>query len=252
MMDSEERKIILEAKDLHLCYGKKTILTDLSFELFEESCLVIMGSSGCGKSTLLKTLTGLLKPASGMVRFENGDLWGRGALPNESVLSNFGVLFQAGALWSSMNLLENVSLPLEVFSELNKKEIEAMASYKLGLVGLSGCEYLYPSELSGGMQKRAGLARALAMDPSILFLDEPSAGLDPINSRQLDDLILELKHSLGITFVVVTHELDSIFTIADDALFLSGVEKKLLERGNPNELKVSSAFQEVKNFLNRK
>jgi phospholipid/cholesterol/gamma-HCH transport system ATP-binding protein len=178
-------------------------------------------------------------------------MWGDGQLPHDEVLSKFGVLFQGGALWSSMNLLENISLPLETFSRLNRQEIEDMAAYKLSLVGLSGCELLYPSELSGGMQKRAGLARALAMDPEILFLDEPSAGLDPINSSQLDELILELKDSLGITFVVVTHELDSIFSISDHSIFLSNQSKTIIEQGKPVDLLKESRLDEVRDFLGR-
>lgn len=251
MINDRENSFIVEAKDLKLCYGEVTVLKDISFQVETGSCMVIMGASGCGKSTLLKCMTGLLKPAAGNVIFSKGDLWGNRDLPNQEVLSNFGVLFQAGALWSSMNLLENVSLPLQTFSQLGKDEIEQLAAYKLSLVGLSGCEYLYPPELSGGMQKRAGLARALSMDPPILFLDEPSAGLDPINSMQLDELIVELKKSLGITFVVVTHELDSIFEIADDAIFLSNVSKSLLDHGKPVEMKSSSKHAEIRGFLSR-
>jgi phospholipid/cholesterol/gamma-HCH transport system ATP-binding protein len=251
MSVDDQTKLSLQVADLELRYGKRTILKNISLEVEEGSCLVVMGASGCGKSTLLKAVTGVLRPASGQVVFQNGELWNRGVLPNETILSNFGVLFQGGALWSSMNLLENISLPLQTFSNLSDAEIEAMASYKLNLVGLSGCEYLYPSELSGGMQKRAGLARALALDPSILFLDEPSAGLDPVTSKQLDDLIIELKNSLGITFVVVTHELDSIFSIADDSVYLSNLSQTILDRGNPNQLRNMSKFAEVTKFLSR-
>ena len=251
MTANRESSTILEADGLELRYSRDVILEDISFCVSEGSCLVIMGASGCGKSTLLKSMTGLLKPASGNVKFRNGLLWSKREIPNDNVLSNFGVLFQTGALWSSMNLMENISLPLETFSSLDKNEIESVVSYKLDLVGLSGCEYLYPSQLSGGMQKRAGLARALSLDPSILFLDEPSAGLDPLNSRKLDELIVELKESLGLTFVVVTHELDSIFEIADDSIYLSSSSKTILDRGNPRELLQSSANPEVINFLSR-
>ncbi|MEK9772515.1 MAG: ATP-binding cassette domain-containing protein [Opitutae bacterium] len=251
MNQINENSIIVEANGLELGYNKEVILQNISFQVNPGSCLVIMGTSGCGKSTLLKSMTGLLKPHRGNVKFRNGELWGKAHLPNQDVLANFGVLFQGGALWSSMNLLENISLSLEAFSSMDKAEIENLASYKLSLVGLSGCEYLYPSELSGGMQKRAGLARALSMDPSILFLDEPSAGLDPINSRQLDELIIELKESLGLTFVVVTHELDSIFSIADDAIFLDAQAKSILAQGNPIALKSFPEHPEVRDFLTR-
>ena len=241
--------VILEVNALELMYSRDLILSDISFAVNSGSCFVIMGVSGCGKSTLLKSMTGLLKPAQGNIRFSGGELWGRAELPNQDLLSKFGVLFQGGALWGSMNLLENISLPLQTFTSLSNEEIESLASYKLSLVGLSGCEYLYPSQLSGGMQKRAGLARALSMDPSILFLDEPSAGLDPINSSQLDELIGELKNSLGLTFVVVTHELKSIFEIADDAVFLSKETKSVLEQGKPVELQKFSKHPEVRDFL---
>ena len=244
-----EKESAVKVRDLTLKYGTRTILEKVSFDVKQGSCMVVMGGSGCGKSTLLKAMTGLLKPTLGQVSFGDSSLWGHSQAPHDDVLRNFGVLFQGGALWSSMNLIENISLPLETFSNLNSKEIEDLASYKLSLVGLSGCELLYPSELSGGMQKRAGLARALAMDPSILFLDEPSAGLDPVNSRNLDDLILELKESLGITFVVVTHELDSIFSISDNSIFLDNESKTVLDHGKPHELMEHSRFDKIRSFL---
>lgn len=251
MTVSAENNWILKVDGLVLRYGRNTVLDDISFEVRQGQCLTVMGPSGCGKSTLLKSMTGLLRPVAGNVKFRNGLLWGKSDSANQEVVSNFGVLFQGSALWGAMNLLENISLPLQTFSKLKNSEIEEIASYKLSLVGLSGCEHLYPSELSGGMQKRAGLARALSMDPEILFLDEPSAGLDPITSKRLDDLITELKESLGMTFVVISHELASIFDIADDAIFLDAKSKTLLDRGPPRTLLKESNHQEVVDFLTR-
>lgn len=242
---------VLRVEQLDLAYGDFEVLQNVSFEVKDGSCLVVMGGSGCGKSTLLKSLIGLLQPKKGRIFLHSDDLWASDSEERLTIFRRLGVLFQGGALWSSMNLLENVSLPLETYTDLSETEIEQIAEYKLSLVGLSGYEKFYPSQLSGGMKKRAGLARAMALDPKILFFDEPSAGLDPLTSRRLDDLINELKESLGMTFVVVSHELASIFEIADDSVFLDAKTKTLLDQGSPSWLVENSEHEHVRAFLNR-
>jgi len=242
---------VLEVNDLQIAYGSKVVLQQVTFSVHPATCLVVMGPSGCGKSTLLKALIGLIRPAQGSIKYSDTELWGTKDSIDPSLLARFGVLFQGAALWSSMSIFENIALPLETFSSLSEQEIREVVRYKLSLVGLHGTEDLYPSELSGGMQKRAGLARALALDPQILFLDEPSAGLDPVNSRQLDELIIELKETLGVTFLVVSHELESIFSIADEALFLSPKEKGVLQYGQPRNWLAESPYSEIRNFLRR-
>jgi phospholipid/cholesterol/gamma-HCH transport system ATP-binding protein len=249
-MGTEEFSPIITVKDLQLAYGEHLVLQDISFDIKQGTCLVVMGGSGCGKSTLLKSMVGLLEPVQGMISISGETLWDENS-NRSKILNEFGVLFQGGALWSSMTIRENVALPLEIHTGLADREIEDIVRYKLSLVGLSGFENFYPSQLSGGMKKRAGLARALALDPKILFFDEPSAGLDPITSKRLDDLITELKESLGMTFVVISHELASIFDIADDAIFLDAKSKTLLDRGSPSTLLDESAHPEVVDFLTR-
>ena len=211
-----------------------------------------MGGSGCGKSTLLRTLIGLNEPAQGDVLLRRGELH-RGATRDERerMLRRFGVLYQSGALWSSMTLAENVGLPLGEYTDLEPAEIREVAALKLALVGLKGFEDFYPSEISGGMQKRAGLARAMALDPDILFFDEPSAGLDPISSRRLDDLILELRDSLGATIVVVTHELASIFAIGTNSIFLDVESRTITASGPPKELLARTRDPTLRSFLTR-
>ena len=223
-----------------------TIVTIKAGEIF-----ILMGGSGCGKSTLLRHMIGLKGPAKGDILYDGESFWTAAPDAREQMTRRFGVLYQSGALWSSMTLAENVTLPLGEYTDLNPRQMREIASLKLALVGLAGFEDYYPSEISGGMQKRAGLARAMALDPDMLFFDEPSAGLDPISSRLLDDLILELRDSLGSTVVVVTHELASIFTIADSSVFLDPDTKTQLAVGDPRELRDASPNPKIRTFLNR-
>lgn len=248
-MLNEEVKITVE--NLEMRYGSLLIQKDLNFVVKKGEIFVIMGGSGCGKSTLLRHLIGLKEPAKGKIKYGNVDFWKVSSDDKAELMKKFGVLYQSGALWSSMTLKENVSLPLEKYSDLTSKEIKEIVALKLSLVGLAGYEEFYPSEISGGMAKRAGLARAIALDPEILFFDEPSAGLDPISSRNLDNLILELRDSLGATIVVVTHELASIFAIGDNSVFLDPEEKTMIAKGNPLNLLNESSNSKVINFLSR-
>jgi phospholipid/cholesterol/gamma-HCH transport system ATP-binding protein len=241
----------IEVRDLTMAYGDFVIQRDLGFAIRRGDIFVIMGGSGCGKSTLLRHMVGLKSPAKGDVVYEGQSFWGASDAERERMTRRFGVLYQSGALWSSMTLAENIGLPLGEYTSLNAAEIREIASLKLALVGLAGFEDFYPSEISGGMQKRAGLARAMALDPDILFFDEPSAGLDPVSSRRLDELILELRDSLGATVVVVTHELASIFAIADDAIFLDAKARTMLAQGPPRRLLKECEHPSVIEFLTR-
>jgi len=241
----------LQIVDLTMAYGDYVIQKDLTFDIQRGEVFIIMGGSGCGKSTLLRHLIGLKAPAKGKVFFNDEDFWDASQQEQASMMRRMGVLYQSGALWSSMTLAENVSLPLQEYTQLSQSEIEEVVSLKLALVGLAGFEKFYPSEISGGMRKRAGLARAMALDPEILFFDEPSAGLDPISSRRLDDLILELRDSLGATVVVVTHELASIFAIGDNSVFLDPETKTMIAQGNPGKLLQDTDNPKVREFLMR-
>ena len=241
----------ITVRGLTLGYGERVVLRDLDFEIERGKVFVLMGGSGCGKSTVLRALIGLLEPVKGEIRYGSFDFAQASPEERQGILRRIGVLYQSGALWSSMTLAENVGLPLGEYTRLKPDEIREVAALKLALVGLRGFEDYYPSEISGGMQKRAGLARAIALDPDVLFLDEPSAGLDPVTSRMRDDLILELRDSLGATFVVVTHELASIFTIADDSLFLDAETRTGIARGHPKELLEKSKDPKVRRFLTR-
>jgi len=241
----------ITVRNLDMAYGSFVIQHDLNFSIRRGDIFIIMGGSGCGKSTLLKILVGLKAPARGEVLFGKQDLWKADPDEQERLMRRFGILYQSGALWSSMTLAENVALPLGEFTDLGPVEIREVASLKLALVGLAGFEDFYPSEISGGMRKRAGLARAMALDPEILFFDEPSAGLDPISSRMLDDLIVELRDSLGATIAVVTHELASIFAIGNNSVFLDGDTKTMIAQGDPKRLRDDCPDPKVRNFLLR-
>lgn len=240
---------MIDVKNLTVAYGSKIIQQDLTFSVQEKEIFIIMGGSGCGKSSLLRVLMGLLKPSKGQVFFQGMDFW-KNEKAQQDILRSIGVMFQSGALWTSRTLAENIAIPLEQFTELNAKQIKEIARYKLSQVGLSGFEDYYPSEISGGMRKRAGIARALALDPRFVFLDEPSAGLDPVSSARLDELILQLRDSLGMTILIVTHELASIFAVADNAIWLDAKTKTMLAKGSPNELLAHGPLL-VQKFLKR-
>jgi phospholipid/cholesterol/gamma-HCH transport system ATP-binding protein len=241
----------IEVEDLTMAYGSFVIMKNLCISIRRGEVFIIMGGSGCGKSTLLRHLVGLKDPSNGRILFDGVDFTNANEETRQEILRRFGVLFQSGALWSSMTLAENISLPIAEFTDLPDREIREIVSYKLSLVGLRGFEEFYPSEISGGMCKRAGLARAMALDPEILFFDEPSAGLDPISSRRLDDLILQLRDNLGTTIVVVTHELQSIFAIADNSVFLDSHSRTMKAMGNPHELLKHSHDPDLIQFLTR-
>ena len=234
-----------------MAYGDFVIQRDLEFDIKKGEIFIIMGDSGSGKSTLLKHLIGLKRPADGSIYYGEKDFWKSGGGTRRSISRRFGVLYQSGALWSSMTLGENVALPISSYTNYSPKEIEEIVSFKLSLVGLYGFEDFYPSEISGGMKKRAGLARAMALDPEILFFDEPSAGLDPISSKRLDDLIIELRDGLGTTIVVVTHELASIFAIGDRGVFVDADAKTQTALGPITQLRQSPPNEKIAEFLNR-
>ena len=236
---------------LTMAFDSFVLMRDLNFTINYGDVFIIMGGSGCGKSTLLRHLIGLEEPAQGEILYGDDNFTKADPARREEILRRMGILFQSGALWSSMTLAENVGLPLGEFTDLRPAEIREIALLKLALVGLKGFEDYYPSQISGGMQKRAGLARAMALDPEILMLDEPSAGLDPISSRLIDDLILELRDNLGATIVVVTHELASIFAIGNDCVFLDAEAKTIIAQGDPKALLAHSRDPTVHRFLSR-
>jgi phospholipid/cholesterol/gamma-HCH transport system ATP-binding protein len=237
--------------NLDMTYGSLVIQRNLSFTVRPAEIFVVMGGSGSGKSTLLRHLVGLKAPARGDVLYDGQSLWTADPAERETMMRRVGVVYQRNALWSSLTLAENVGLLLEEFTDLGEHEIRDAAALKLALVGLAGFEDYYPSEVSGGMGKRAALARALALDPEILFLDEPSTGLDPISARLLDDLILDLRDGLGTTVVVVTHDLASIQTIGDNSVFLDSETKTMMAHGDPKALLADPPNARVRAFLHR-
>ena len=252
MEETDAQAPALVIKDLTMAYGDFVLMRGLDFTVNKGDVFIIMGGSGCGKSTLLRVLVGLKEPARGKVLYWGREsLWDSGEAERTRLLRRTGLLFQSGALFSSMTLAENISLPLKQYTKLSDAEIRDMASFKLALVGLAGFEDYYPSQISGGMCKRAGLARAMALDPDILFFDEPSAGLDPVSARLLDDLILELRDSLKATFVVVTHELASIFAIGSNSVFLDVGTRTMTASGNPSHLLKTSQDPALRHFLTR-
>lgn len=236
---------------LTLGYGGRPVQEDLTFAIHQGDVFIIMGGSGCGKSTVMRCLTGLLAPLAGQVRIGGASLWEVGVAERTRLMRRNGVMYQSGALWSSMTLRENVALPLEQYTALNPTQVRAVADYKLALVGLAGFGDYTPAEISGGMRKRVGVARAMALDPDTLFFDEPSAGLDPLSARRLDELILELRDSLGTTMVVVTHDLESLFMIGDDSVFLDAATRTMLTTGKPLTLRDHSEIPIVREFLRR-
>jgi phospholipid/cholesterol/gamma-HCH transport system ATP-binding protein len=238
-------------KNLTMAYGSFVLMRDLNFVVRRGDIFIVMGGSGCGKSTVMRHLIGLKEPAIGEIFYGDLNFTTASLEVRENLLRRFGILYQSGALWSSMTLAENVGLPLGEFTDMTAGQIREIAAVKLALVGLKGFEDFYPNEISGGMQKRAGIARAMALDPDILFFDEPSAGLDPISSRLLDNLILELRDSLGATIVIVTHELASIFTIANNSVFLDAESRTQIATGDPKEMLAHSTDPRVRTFLTR-
>ena len=230
-------------------FGARVLQRGISFSVQAGEVLCVIGGSGCGKSTLLRVLTGLLPPLEGRVLVEGRDLWAAEPDAQAALIRRFGMMYQGGALWTSMTLAENVCLPLALYTGLDARSARNVAAYKLALVGLAGFEDFLPSEISGGMAKRAAIARAMALDPDILLLDEPSAGLDPVTSRRLDELILELRETLGMSFVIVTHELASVFRIADRIAYLDVASRSMTALGPPRQLLAESSDAGLVAFL---
>ena len=245
-----DQDVAIDVHHLTMMYGSNLIQSDLNFQVRRGDVFVIMGGSGCGKSTLLKHMIGLYQPAAGEILFAGHSYFSASPARQLAMRQRWGVTYQGGALFSDKTLAENVAMPLEEYTNLNRRDIADMVRYKLALVGLAGFEQFYPAQISGGMCKRAGLARAIALDPDILFFDEPSAGLDPLSARRLDDLILQLGQSTGATVVIVTHELASIFAIGSNGIYLDAVSKTQLATGSPRYM-LDHCDARVKEFLTR-
>jgi phospholipid/cholesterol/gamma-HCH transport system ATP-binding protein len=250
-MTAESSAAKLRVAGLAFGYDGNIVQHDVSFEVRSKSIFAIMGGSGCGKSTLMKTLIGLLKPSAGSIHVGDEDYWGASGQRRTEIGRRFGVVFQSGALWSSMTVEENVALPSRMFTGLDDASIKALAQMKLSLAGLDIDPSTMPAELSGGMRRRVAIARALSLDPDVLFLDEPSAGLDPIAARRLDDLILDLRDGFGVTVVLVSHELPSLLGICDDGIFLDAESKTAIANGSPRTLLDTSDHPTVRAFMHR-
>lgn len=247
-MNVEER---LKVQNLTVAFGSRVVQRDLNFSIQQGSIFAIMGGSGCGKSTVMRAMVGLLRPSAGKIAVDGEDLWAATDARRSAISRRFGVLFQGGALWTSMTVAENVALPMQMFTSLAGDAIAILVGLKLSFVGLAAAAGRMPAELSGGMRKRAALARALALDPEILFFDEPSAGLDPTTSKRLDELILELRRGLGVTVVIVSHELPSLFGICDDGIFLDADTGTAIARGSPSVLRDTCHHPTVRAFMER-
>ena len=247
-MSDNAREVHIEVRNLTMAFGSNVIQRDLDFAIYRGDIFVIMGGSGCGKSTLLKHMLGLIEPAAGEILYDGENFTRASSVERDVMRRGWGITYQSGGLFSAMTLEQNVSLPLQLYTDYTTTQIADVVDYKLSLVGLGGFQRYYPAEISGGMRKRAALARAIALDPQILFFDEPSAGLDPISSRLLDDLILQLKESIGATVVMVTHELESIFAIATNSVYLDASSRTMIDYGDPRD---RSEQPVVRQFLAR-
>ncbi len=245
------KNVKIDVKDLTVAYGSNILLKNADFTVNKGDVFIIMGGSGSGKSSLLRVMTGLMPPASGKIMIDGIDFVSASSEKQKEIMQKCGILYQSGALFSSMTLAENIAMPLQQYTDYSEATIQDLVSLKLALVGLAGFEEYYPSEISGGMKKRAGLARALALDPDVVYFDEPSAGLDPVSSKLLDNLIIDINQSLGTTMIIVTHELASIFDIGTNSIYLDGNTKSILARGNPSELLKNPPNETIYNFLTR-